>query len=247
MKILTASSAHASPDLFLLGVPETAHDKSPNAGLFPDNLNSELKRDWDKMFSDPVFQTRLAGCATNEQRWALAIQAHLGNARAKDVTPFQPHILDTDNGRIGSAISAHRQNIHSELVKARLVELSFRSATPSVNRRKTGGFTLSVRCKAKIPKGHEFCNIDKLVKHLGKHGYHQEKSGVFLKPLNPESSIRLDTRRDTILSYDICSSTHPYIKSWSMVTKAKYNNFVVSRIWKPLIKSAPNNFSRYGL
>lgn len=243
----TLAAVHkASPDLYLLGVPETSHNKPPSAGLFPDNLNAGLKKHWDKMFKDQAFLAALSACSTNDERWAMATRSFLSIARANNASPFQPHMLETDNGKISAALAAHRNHIHKEMVRARLSELAYRSATPIVSRRK-GGFALCVNCKASA-KGHDFSDIAKMARHLSKNGFQQAKAGVYEKPINPESVIRVDTRRKgLVVSYEILSSRHPFIQSWAVVTKAKYNNFVVSRIWKPLVKSSPNTFSRFGL
>lgn len=246
MKTIVEARTNVAPDLYLLGVPDSVHSRTPNANYFPTNLNPELRKSWDRLFKDKVFAARLAQAASTDEQWNLCIKSVLAKARAENINPFQPHYLESDNGKISASLSSHRKHIHALLEKCGLHQVGYASATPSVKRRKSG-FALTVSCKLRT-KGHAYADVKHLSTSLKKHGFIMAKTGIYEHAVNPEAYVRVDTRKpQTVLSYDICCARHPFIKSWNVVTKAKYNSFVISKLWKPLVKASPASFTRFGV
>ena len=247
MKIITAGPVLTGvPDLSIIGVPDSVHNRAPGPELFPGNFNPQVRKCWDRLFKDVVFSARLRALSSPDEQWNLCIKSFLASCRSLGENPFQSSYVETENGRITSTLSAQRKHIHKLIAKCGLSDVKYTSASPSINRRKQG-FAITVSCRMSV-KGHKFSDMSVLASHLVKQGFVQARSGVYEKAVNPETCLRVDTRKGKpVLSYEIACSRHPFIKSWNVVTKAKYAKFVIGKIWKPMVKAHPNGFTHHGV
>lgn len=231
------------PDLGLYGVEEHSQHRNPSAYVFPNNFNGDVRKLWDSLFKDDQFRQGMKEL-TPAQQWRFAISEFLKTCRQNEKPPFQPHYLDSENGKIGNSIKVHRSAVHDILRKTGLLDTKIKSARPEVNRHSTG-FGFSVNCKFNpVPR---WGSIAEFTTHLLKSGFSINSKGQYELGLNPELSLVVDARKNPVFTYSIRVNRHPFINGWQLITKDRYANFVVNRIWRKLVQDHPSPHPRFRL
>jgi hypothetical protein len=224
-------------DLFLLGVPSDYHERTPRAAMFPERFNDNALFIWEGIFRDSETVNYMKSRASTSEQWDVVVKEFLKRCRASEINPFDDDSSSASNGRLMTYLSAARRKIVHHLEKMMIFD---HFSVKNVSREFiTGDSSLTIKVKARLIRIPDVTDFIKFITS-SEIGFRATTGGRYMKIVDAGSRIyiKAPSPANAFIEYEVRGPTKAeYPLTEKSISKKKYREFVLHKIWLPVVRA----------